>query len=65
MTQERSNEARAQGTRSVADENQAVRAMRKAEAEEVASGLEAEGENRQGSPSVESEAGVVVGNEIA
>jgi hypothetical protein len=64
-TQERTEEVRVQDIRSAAAaEGQAVRAMKKLGAEEVASGLGVELGNMQESSSAEFEIGVVVGNGI-
>ena len=63
-TQERT-EGPVQDIRPAVEEDQAVRAMRKPVAEEVASGLEAEIGNTQESSSAEPEAEVVGGGEIA
>jgi len=62
-TQERTEEP-VQDIRPAAEEDQAVRAMRKPIAEEVASGLEAETGNSQESSSAEPEAEVAGGGEI-
>jgi hypothetical protein len=64
MSQERM-EAPVQDIRPAVEEDQAVKATRKLMAEEVASGLEAETGNTQGSSSAEPEAEVVGGGGIA
>jgi len=65
MTQERMGEARVQDIRPAVEEDQVVRVTRKPGAEQVASGLEAEAGDTQGSSSGDSEGEVVGGNEIA
>ena len=66
MTQERTGEARLQYIRPAVEGDQVVGAMRKpgAEREQVASGLEVEVGDTQGSSSAGSEVGAVGGNEI-